>query len=67
MLIETEKFLSAIDRDYHRNPQLSNMWRIRDHGILNTKWDIYIILLLPRLRNNYRIDVRKNVRARGSG
>jgi hypothetical protein len=41
------------------------MQRVRDHGILNRKWDVSIKFLHSELKEPHRKGGRKNARARG--
>lgn len=44
-------FILDVNVNRHRDPQLVNVWRIRDFGVLNAKWDFFFIKPFPlRLR-----------------
>lgn len=45
--VPREKFLCEINDNLHRDSQCVKVQRIRDCVLLNSKWNIYIILLSP--------------------
>lgn len=39
------KLLLAVDDNYHKDSQLVNIWRIRNSGVLDPKWNAHTTLL----------------------
>lgn len=62
-----ENLLHAADNNEHRDPQMANTQRIRDHSVLIPNLDMYIIFLIPRIRDHCGRQGREIIRAWGSG
>lgn len=58
------KLLLAVDgnENQDRSPQLVNMQRIRNFGMLGPKWEVYITLFPSKLRGIFRRNSGKIVR-----
>ena len=59
----SEKLILAQDGASHKNPQLVNMQRIRNLGVLSSKWYI-CVTLAPKVQGSIRKSGQRNYKTK---
>lgn len=62
----SEKLFLAIDGNPHRDPELDNVQRVGDFGVLSSKWGVFITPLPSSLSLYVQSEVER-LRARRGG